>query len=57
MDDFLDTLPTFVHDYLSRYPVNTLSLLKELVCFAVLYSNDREIICLLTEQLLREGMQ
>jgi hypothetical protein len=57
MEDFLDTLPTFVHDYLSRYPINTLSLLKELVCFAVLYSNDRDIICLLTEQLLREGIQ
>ncbi|KAI8881278.1 hypothetical protein K501DRAFT_334824 [Backusella circina FSU 941] len=54
MEDFLNTLPSFVHDYLNKYPINALSLLKELVCFAVLYSNDRDIICLLTEQLLRE---
>ncbi|KAI8636310.1 hypothetical protein BD408DRAFT_426346 [Parasitella parasitica] len=43
MEAFLTTLPPYVHEFLNRYPpTDVFNLLKELICFAVLYSEDRD---------------
>ncbi|KAI8065661.1 hypothetical protein BC940DRAFT_74434 [Gongronella butleri] len=56
MEAFMTTLPPFVHEYLNRYPpTEWFSVLKDLICFGVLYANDRERINLLTTQLLAHG--
>ncbi|KAI8969729.1 hypothetical protein BDB01DRAFT_581622 [Pilobolus umbonatus] len=52
MEGFLSTLPPYVHTYLSKYPaLDTFNVLKELVCFAVLYSTDRDRIMSITREL------
>ncbi|CEP13805.1 hypothetical protein [Parasitella parasitica] len=43
MEAFLTTLPPYVHEFLNRYPpTDVFNLLRELICFAVLYTEDRE---------------
>lgn len=55
MEGFLSTLPPYVHDFLGRHPpTDVFNLLKELVCFAVLYSEDRERINAATTALLKK---
>ncbi|KAI9322295.1 hypothetical protein BX666DRAFT_600171 [Dichotomocladium elegans] len=56
MESFLSTLPSYVHDYLNKQPpTDVFNVLRELICFAVLYSNDRERITSKTAQLLERG--
>lgn len=56
MESFLTTLPPYVHQYINKYPpTECFSVLKDLICFAVLYSNDRERINLLSLELLQKG--
>ncbi|ORZ07667.1 hypothetical protein BCR42DRAFT_455964 [Absidia repens] len=56
MEPFLTTLPPFVHDYLNKYPpTECFNILKDLICFAVLYSNNREHTNLLSIELLEKG--
>lgn len=56
MEGFLSTLPPYVHSYLERHPpTDVFHCLRELICFAVLYSNDRERITTKTKQLLDKG--
>ncbi|KAG0171528.1 hypothetical protein DFQ28_000875 [Apophysomyces sp. BC1034] len=56
MDSFLSTLPPYVHAFLNKHPpTDVFNLLRELVCFAVLYSNDRARIAALTEELIQKG--
>ncbi|KAI8339938.1 hypothetical protein BC941DRAFT_418969 [Chlamydoabsidia padenii] len=56
MEPFLTTLPPYVHQYINKYPpTECFNVLKDLVCFAVLYSNDREHINLLSLELLQKG--
>ncbi|ORY95434.1 hypothetical protein BCR43DRAFT_301174 [Syncephalastrum racemosum] len=56
MEGFLSTLPPYVHSYLERHPpTDVFHCLRELICFAVLYSNDRERIMTKTKQLLDKG--
>ena len=53
MESFLSTLPPYVHDFLNKHPpTDVFNVLRELVCFAVLYSNDRERIAAKTKELL-----
>jgi hypothetical protein len=55
MESFLSTLPAYVHQYINKYPpTDCFSVLKELICFAVLYSNDRERTNLLSLDLLNK---
>lgn len=56
MEPFLTTLPPYVHQYINKYPpTECFTVLKDLICFAVLYSNDREHVNLLTLELMRKG--
>lgn len=56
MEAFLSTLPPYVHDYLNKYPpTDVFHVLKELICFAVLYANDRERIAILSKELMDKG--
>ncbi|KAJ8651607.1 hypothetical protein O0I10_012830 [Lichtheimia ornata] len=56
MESFLSTLPPYVHDFLNKHPpTDVFNVLRELVCFAVLYSNDRERIAAKTKELLDQG--
>lgn len=56
MESFLSTLPPYVHDFLNKHPpTDVFNVLRELVCFAVLYSNDRERIAAKTKELLDSG--
>ncbi|KAF7729567.1 hypothetical protein EC973_004242 [Apophysomyces ossiformis] len=56
MDSFLSTLPPYVHAFLDKHPpTDVFNLLRELVCFAVLYSNDRARINAMSEELIRKG--
>jgi hypothetical protein len=58
MESFLSTLPPYVHDFLGKHPpTDVFNLLRELVCFAVLYSNDRERINSCTDALLKKQNQ
>ncbi|CAO3700708.1 unnamed protein product [Rhizopus microsporus] len=53
MEAFLSTLPPYVHKFLDKYPpTDVFNLLRELICFAVLYSEDRERIKAATEEFL-----
>lgn len=53
MEAFLSTLPPYVHVFLDKHPAtDVFNLLKELICFAVLYSEDRERIKNATDDLL-----
>ncbi|KAI7890708.1 uncharacterized protein EV154DRAFT_245630 [Mucor mucedo] len=55
MEGFLSTLPPYVHEFLGRHPpTDVFNLLKELVCFAVLYSEDRDRINATTTALLKK---
>ncbi|KAI9252896.1 hypothetical protein BDA99DRAFT_443797 [Phascolomyces articulosus] len=56
MEPFLSTLPPYVHDFLNRHPpTDVFNVLRELICFAVLYSNDREKILTLSKELINKG--
>ncbi|CAO3587398.1 unnamed protein product [Absidia cylindrospora] len=56
MESFLTTLPPYVHQYIDKYPpTECFNILKELICFAVLYSNDRERTNILSLELLQKG--
>jgi hypothetical protein len=45
MEAFLSTLPPYVHDFIGKHPpTDVFNILRELVCFAVLYSDDRNHI-------------
>jgi hypothetical protein len=58
MEAFLSTLPPYVHEFIDKYPpTDVFNLLKELICFAVLYSDDRERINQSTEELLKKRKQ
>ncbi|KAI9496102.1 hypothetical protein BDB00DRAFT_758891 [Zychaea mexicana] len=51
MESFLSTLPPYVHEFLNRHPpTDVFNVLRELICFAVLYSNDREKILSITPE-------
>ncbi|KAI8062320.1 uncharacterized protein B0P05DRAFT_556528 [Gilbertella persicaria] len=53
MEAFLSTLPPYVHEFLDKHPpTDVFNLLRELICFAVLYSQDRERINQATEEQL-----
>lgn len=55
MEAFLSTLPPYVHVFLGKHPpTDVFNLLKELVCFAVLYSDDRARIQSTTEALIKK---
>ncbi|KAI9469752.1 MAG: hypothetical protein EXX96DRAFT_587296 [Benjaminiella poitrasii] len=55
MEAFLSTLPTYVHEYLDKYPpTDVFNLLKELICFAVLYTEDRERLKRSTHEFLEK---
>jgi hypothetical protein len=55
MEGFLSTLPPYVHEFLGKHPpTDVFNLLKELVCFAVLYSEDRDRINSTTTALLKK---
>ncbi|KAI7905759.1 uncharacterized protein BX663DRAFT_500810 [Cokeromyces recurvatus] len=55
MESFLSTLPPYVHEYLDKYPpTDVFNLLKELVCFAVLYTENRERLQQSTVEFLKE---
>ncbi|SAL95919.1 hypothetical protein [Absidia glauca] len=56
MESFLTTLPPYVHQYINKYPpTECFNVLKDLICFAVLYSNDREHVNLLSLELMQKG--
>lgn len=56
MESFLTTLPPYVHDFLNKYPpTDVFNVLRELICFAVLYSNDRERILAMSKELMEKG--
>src|ERR1700730_10232632 len=58
MESFLSSLPPYVHDFLEKEPpFEVFNVLRELICFAVLYSNDRKHIQRQTESLLEENAQ
>jgi hypothetical protein len=58
MEAFLSTLPPYVHEFLDKYPpTDVFNLLKELICFAVLYSDDRARINQSTEEFLKKREQ
>ncbi|KAL0076584.1 hypothetical protein J3Q64DRAFT_1647487 [Phycomyces blakesleeanus] len=53
MESFLTTLPPYVHTFLNKHPpTDTFHLLRELICFAVLYSNDRQRIATMSQELM-----
>ncbi|EIE84175.1 hypothetical protein RO3G_08885 [Rhizopus delemar RA 99-880] len=53
MEAFLSTLPPYVHKFLDKHPAtDVFNLLRELICFAVLYSEDRERIKAATDEFL-----
>jgi hypothetical protein len=55
MEAFLTTLPPYVHDFLNKQPAtDVFNLLRELICFAVLYSEDRDRITSKTTELLKK---
>ncbi|KAI8365081.1 hypothetical protein BD560DRAFT_402044 [Blakeslea trispora] len=55
MEAFLTTLPPYVHAFLNKHPpTDVFNLLRELICFAVLYSEDRERINQATHELLEK---
>ncbi|KAI8356140.1 hypothetical protein EDC96DRAFT_515885 [Choanephora cucurbitarum] len=55
MEAFLTTLPPYVHAFLNKHPpTDVFNLLRELICFAVLYSEDRERINQVTHELLEK---
>ncbi|KAI8987974.1 hypothetical protein BDF20DRAFT_815097 [Mycotypha africana] len=55
MEAFLSTLPPYVHEFLNQYPpTDVFNLLKELICFAVLYSDDRARINEATNEFLEK---
>ncbi|KAI9286458.1 hypothetical protein BC943DRAFT_276234 [Umbelopsis sp. AD052] len=50
MEAFLSSLPPYVHEFLDKEPpIEVFNVLRELICFAVLYSNDRKNIQRQTE--------
>lgn len=56
MESFLTTLPPYVHDFLNKYPpTDVFNVLRELICFAVLYYNDRERILAMSKELIEKG--
>ncbi|ORZ17119.1 hypothetical protein BCR42DRAFT_413956 [Absidia repens] len=56
MESFMTILPPYVHQYIDKYPpTECFNVLKDLICFAVLYSNDRERINYLSLELLQKG--
>ncbi|KAI8384363.1 uncharacterized protein BYT42DRAFT_480690, partial [Radiomyces spectabilis] len=56
MEAFLTTLPPYVHVFLDKHsPTETFNILRELICFAVLYSNDRQHILSLSKELIDKG--
>jgi hypothetical protein len=58
MEAFLSSLPPYVHEFLAKEPpFEAFNVLRELICFAVLYSNDRKNIQRQTERLLKENAQ
>lgn len=58
MEAFLSTLPPYVHEFIDKYPpTDVFNLLKELICFAVLYSDDRARINQSTEEFLKKRKQ
>jgi hypothetical protein len=58
MEAFLSSLPPYVHEFLDKEPpIDVFNVLRELICFAVLYSNDRKNIQQQTERLLEENAQ
>ncbi|KAI8083649.1 hypothetical protein BDF21DRAFT_248932 [Thamnidium elegans] len=55
MEAFLSTLPPYVHEFLGKHPpTDVFNLLKELICFAVLYSDDRARIQSTTQALMKK---
>jgi hypothetical protein len=55
MEAFLSTLPPYVHAFLGKHPpTDVFNLLKELICFAVLYSDDRARIQSATQALIEK---
>ncbi|KAI8878702.1 hypothetical protein K501DRAFT_28862 [Backusella circina FSU 941] len=55
MEAFLTTLPPYVHDFLNKHPAtDVFNLLRELICFAVLYSEDRDGIASKTTELIKK---
>lgn len=55
MEAFLSTLPPYVHDFLGKHPpTDVFNILRELVCFAVLYSDDRNHIKSSADSLLQK---
>lgn len=58
MEAFLTTLPPYVHEFLDKYPpTDVFNLLKELICFAVLYSEDRNKLNQSTTDFLKKRQQ
>ncbi|KAK4511414.1 uncharacterized protein ATC70_012629 [Mucor velutinosus] len=58
MEAFLTTLPPYVHEFLDRYPpTDVFNLLRELICFAVLYSEDRDKLNQSTSDFLKKRQQ
>ncbi|CAO3665605.1 unnamed protein product [Umbelopsis ramanniana] len=56
MEAFLSSLPPYVHEFLDKEPpIDVFNVLRELICFAVLYSNDCKNIQRQTEHLLEEN--
>ncbi|KAI7864522.1 hypothetical protein BDF14DRAFT_1834136 [Spinellus fusiger] len=55
MESFISTLPPYVHDFINKQPPTELfHVLRELICFAVLYSNDRQRIATVSKELLEK---
>lgn len=55
MEAFLSTLPPYVHDFIGKHPpTDVFNILRELVCFAVLYSDDRNHINSSADLLLKK---
>lgn len=55
MEAFLSTLPPYVHDFIGKHPpTDVFNVLRELVCFAVLYSDDRNHIKSSVDSLLQK---
>lgn len=58
MEAFLTTLPPYVHEFLDKYPpTDVFNLLRELICFAVLYSEDRDKLNQSTSDFLKKRQQ
>lgn len=58
MEGFLSTLPPYVHHYLDRHsPVDVFNVLRELICFAVLYYDDRNRLKQATQDCLHKRNQ